>query len=121
MRTDGAIYTGYTVPPHYDSMLAKVIVWALTWEDVVNRGHRALRDIGVYGVKTTIPFYQEILRHPDFRSGRFDTSFLETHPGVAGLFGTKRRREDVAAVLAAAIAAHAGLYMGYRRVDRRNP
>ncbi len=108
VRTDGAIYTGYTVPPHYDSMLAKVIVWALSWEDVVNRGERALRDIGVYGVKTTLPFYQEILRHPDFRSGSFDTGFLETHPELLD-YSTKRRREDVAAVLAAAIAAHAGL------------
>ncbi|TCT22788.1 acetyl-CoA carboxylase biotin carboxylase subunit [Thiobaca trueperi] len=108
VRTDGAIYTGYTVPPHYDSMLAKVIVWALSWDDVVNRGERALRDIGVYGVKTTLPFYQEILRHPDFRSGSFDTGFLETHPELLD-YSTKRRREDVAAVLAAAIAAHAGL------------
>jgi len=108
VRTDGAIYTGYEVPPHYDSMLAKVIVWALTWDDVVNRGYRALRDMGLYGVKTTIPFYQEILRHPDFRSGRFDTSFLETHPELLN-YSTKRRREDIAAALAAAIAAHAGL------------
>jgi pyruvate carboxylase subunit A len=108
VRTDGAIYTGYTVPPHYDSMLAKVIVWALSWEDVVNRSDRALRDIGVYGVKTTLPFYQEILRHPDFRSGSFDTGFLETHPELLD-YSTKRRREDVAAVVAAAIAAHAGL------------
>lgn len=108
VRTDGAIYTGYTVPPHYDSMLAKVIVWALNWDEVVNRGVRALRDIGVYGVKTTLPFYQEILRHPDFRAGNFDTSFLETHPELLE-YSTKRRREDIAAALAAAIAAHTGL------------
>ncbi len=108
VRTDGAIYTGYTIPPHYDSMLAKVIVWALNWDDVVSRGDRALRDIGVYGVKTTIPFYQEILRHPEFRAGNFNTSFLEMHPELLE-YSTKRRREDVAAVLAAAIAAHAGL------------
>ena len=59
-------------------------------------------------MKTTIPFYQEYLRHPDFRSGSFNTSFLETHPELLD-YSTKRRREDVAAVLAAAIAAHAGL------------
>jgi pyruvate carboxylase subunit A len=108
VRTDGAIYTGYTVPPHYDSMLAKVIVWALNWDDVVNRGHRALRDMGLYGVRTTIPFYQEILRHPEFRSGRFDTGFIDAHPELL-LYSTKRRREDFAAALAAAVAAHAGL------------
>jgi pyruvate carboxylase subunit A len=108
VRTDGAIYTGYNVPPYYDSMLAKLIVWALEWDDVVNRGHRALRDMGVYGVKTTIPFYQEILRHPDFRAANFDTGFLESHPELLN-YSTKRRREDIASALAAAIAAHAGL------------
>jgi pyruvate carboxylase subunit A len=108
VRTDGAIYTGYTVPPHYDSMLAKVIVWALNWDDVVNRSHRALRDMGLYGVRTTIPFYQEILRHPDFRSGQFNTGFLDAHPELLN-YSTKRRREDIAAALAAAVAAHAGL------------
>ncbi|ADC62601.1 acetyl-CoA carboxylase biotin carboxylase subunit [Allochromatium vinosum] len=108
VRTDGAIYTGYHVPPYYDSMLAKLIVWALEWDDVVSRGHRALRDMGVYGVKTTIPFYQEILRHPDFRAANFDTGFLESHPELLN-YSTKRRREDIASALAAAIAAHAGL------------
>jgi pyruvate carboxylase subunit A len=108
VRTDGAIYTGYHVPPYYDSMLAKLIVWALEWDDVVTRGGRALRDMGVYGVKTTIPFYQEILRHPDFRAANFDTGFLESHPELLN-YSTKRRREDIAAALAAAIAAHAGL------------
>lgn len=108
VRTDAGIYTGYTVPPYYDSMLAKVIVWALTWDDVVNRGCRALRDIGVFGIKTTIPFYQEILRHPDFRSGRFNTGFLDEHPEFLD-YSNKRRKEDIAAALAAAIVAHAGL------------
>jgi len=108
VRTDAGIYTGYTVPPHYDSMLAKVIVWALTWDDVVNRGCRTLRDIGVFGIKTTIPFYQEILRHPDFRSGHFNTGFLDDHPEFLD-YSNKRRKEDVAAALAAAIVAHAGL------------
>jgi len=108
VRTDAGIYTGYTVPPHYDSMLAKVIVWALTWDDVVNRGCRTLRDIGVFGIKTTIPFYQEILRHPDFRSGHFNTGFLDAHPEFLE-YSNKRRKEDIAAALAAAIAAHAGL------------
>ncbi|QIK37741.1 acetyl-CoA carboxylase biotin carboxylase subunit [Caldichromatium japonicum] len=108
VRTDGAIYTGYNIPPYYDSMLAKLIVWALEWEDVIERGCRALRDIGVYGVRTTIPFYQEILRHPEFRSGSFDTGFLEAHPELLN-YSTKRRREHIAAALAAAIAAHAGL------------
>lgn len=108
VRTDSAIYTGYEVPPYYDSMLAKVIVWALNWEDVVNRGERALRDMGLYGIRTTIPYYLEILRHPVFRSGQFNTSFVESNPGLVE-YSSKRRPEDLAAVLAVAMAAHAGM------------
>jgi pyruvate carboxylase subunit A len=108
VRTDTAIYTGYTIPPYYDSMLAKVVVWALSWEDVINRGERALNDIRLEGIRTTIPYYLEILRSPAFRSGVFNTSFVESHPELIE-YSSKRRREDVAAVLAAAIAIHAGL------------
>ena len=53
VRTDTAIYTGYEIPPHFDSMLAKVIVWALGWDDVVARGERALRDMGLSGADST--------------------------------------------------------------------
>lgn len=108
VRTDTAIYTGYTIPPHYDSMLAKVVVWALTWEDAINRGERALRDMGLYGIKTTIPYYLEILHHPQFRSGSFNTGFVEAHPELTQ-FSQKLSREDLALVLAAATAAHTGL------------
>ena len=94
VRTDGAIYTGYTVPPHYDSMLAKVIVWALSWDDVVNRSDRALRDIGVYGVKTTHP-----LLSGDPAPSRFPLRQLRHRlsgdaPRAAGLFhqASPRRR-----------------------------
>jgi pyruvate carboxylase subunit A len=108
VRTDTAIYTGYTIPPHYDSMLAKVIVSAQEWEDAINRGERALRDMGLYGIKTTIPYYLEILHHPEFRSGRFNTGFVEAHPELTE-FSQKLSREDLALVLAAATAAHTGL------------
>ncbi len=108
VRTDTAIYTGYTIPPYYDSMLAKVIVWAQNWEDVINRGERALRDMGLQGIKTTIPYYLEILRHPNFRSGKFNTSFVEAHPELTQ-FSQKLSPEDLALVLAAATAAHTGL------------
>ncbi|MES9976592.1 MAG: acetyl-CoA carboxylase biotin carboxylase subunit [Candidatus Thiodiazotropha sp.] len=108
VRTDAAIYTGYTVPPYYDSMLAKVIVWAQEWEDAINRGERALRDMGLQGIKTTIPYYLEILRHPQFRSGEFNTGFVEAHPELTQ-FSQKLSPEDLALVLAAATAAHTGL------------
>lgn len=108
VRTDSAIYTGYEVPPYYDSMLAKVIVWALNWEDAINRGERALNDMGLYGIRTTIPYYLEILNNPEFRSGSFNTGFIEAHPELTD-YSFKRRRDDLAAALAVAVAAHAGL------------
>ncbi len=108
VRTDTAIYTGYEVPPYYDSMLAKVIVWALSWDDAVCRAERALKDMGVYGIKTTIPYYLEILRHPEFRRGSFNTGFVEANPQLIN-YSNKPQRDELAAVLAAALAAHAGL------------
>ena len=108
VRTDSAIYTGYEIPPYYDSMLAKVIVWALNWDDALNRGERALRDMGLYGIRTTIPYYLEILQNPEFRSAEFNTGFIEAHPDLID-YSCKRRPDDKAAALAIAVAVHAGL------------
>ncbi len=108
VRTDAAMYTGYAIPPYYDSMCAKLIVWNLTWGGVIERGLRALSDMTVYGVKTTIPYYQEILKNPDFRSGRFNTSFVESHPELVN-YTTRRPPELLAAAISAVIAAHEGL------------
>jgi pyruvate carboxylase subunit A len=108
VRVDGAIYTGYHIPPHYDSMCAKLTVWALGWEQVLNRAQRALKDMGVYGVKTTIPYHLEILKSPEFRSGRFTTAFVESHPELVG-YSTRRPSREIAAVIAAAVAANMGL------------
>ena len=107
VRTDAAIYTGYTIPPYYDSMCAKITVWALTWEDLLNRASRALQDTGVYGVKTTIPYYLQVLEVPEFRNHRFDTGFVESHPELVN-YKTSRPTRELAAVIAASIAAHAG-------------
>ena len=108
VRTDTAIYTGYTIPPHYDSMCLKLIVWALTWEEALARGLRALDDMRVQGVKTTAAYYQEILRDPEFRSGQFNTSFVESHPELTE-YSIKRNPSHLAIAIATAIAAHAGL------------
>ncbi|RTZ73637.1 MAG: acetyl-CoA carboxylase biotin carboxylase subunit [Gammaproteobacteria bacterium] len=108
IRTDTAIYTGYTIPPYFDSMIAKVIVWALTWDDVVNRGERALRDMEVHGIRTTKLYYEEILKHPKFREADFNTSFVEEHPELTE-YTQKQCKSDIAAALAVAVAAHAGL------------
>ena len=108
VRTDTAIYTGYVIPPHYDSMCLKLVVWALTWEEALARGLRALDDMRLHGVKTTTPYYQEILRNPEFRTGRFNTSFVEEHPELLE-YSEKRRPEQLALAIATAIAAYAGL------------
>ncbi|MBU0594931.1 MAG: acetyl-CoA carboxylase biotin carboxylase subunit [Pseudomonadota bacterium] len=108
VRTDAAMYSGYVIPPYYDSMCAKLTVWNLTWEGVVARGQRSLNDMVVYGVKTTIPYYQEILQHPDFRNAKFDTSFVEAHPELVN-YSVRPPRDALAAAISAAIAAHMGL------------
>ena len=108
VRIDAAIYTGYIIPPYFDSMCAKLTVWALTWDGVVERGRRALNDMEVYGVKTTIPYYQEILKHADFKGANFNTSFVEAHPDLIN-YETELPPELMAAVISAAIAAHEGI------------
>ena len=108
VRTDAAIYSGYHIPSDYDSMCAKLTVWALDWEELLNRTSRALQDTGVYGVKTTIPYYMEILKVADFRSGSFDTGFVEDHPELTA-YKTSRPTRELTAAITAALSAHLGL------------
>jgi pyruvate carboxylase subunit A len=108
VRVDTAIYTGYTIPPYFDSMCLKLIVWSLTWEETLNRSVRALDDMRLQGVKTTAPYYQRILENPMFRSGTFDTSFVDAHPELLE-YSEKKRPEEIAIAIATAIAAYAGL------------
>jgi len=108
VRVDTAIYTGYEIPPYYDSMCLKLVVWALTWEEVIARGKRALDDMRLHGIKTTAQYYQQILDHEDFKQASFDTSFVPTHPELLN-YSIKRHPSEIALALAAAISAHAGL------------
>lgn len=108
VRTDASIYTGYEFPPYYDSMCAKLTVWALTWEQVLQRSQRALKDVGLHGVKTTQPFHLEILKTPEFRSGKFNTSFVEKHPELIN-YSIRRPPAALAAAIAAALVVHHGL------------
>ena len=78
VRVDTHAYAGYVIPPHYDSMIAKLIVHARTRELALNKMLRALDEFVLEGVKTTIPFHQQLLQHSDFRAGHFDTRFLES-------------------------------------------
>lgn len=107
VRVDTAIYTGYEIPPYYDSMCLKLVVWGLTWDEVIARGRRALDDMRLHGIKTTATYYQAILNHPDFKKAEFDTSFVPEHPELLN-YSEKRHPSGVALAIAAAIAAHAG-------------
>ena len=78
VRVDTHVYAGYTVPPYYDSMIAKLICKAQTREECIKKMQRALDEFIVEGVKTTVPFHQALMKDPDFRSGNFNTGFMET-------------------------------------------
>jgi len=98
VRDDSGIYEGYEVPLDYDPLLSKLITWGKTREETILRMMRALSEYQVYGIKTTIPFFQRILQHPRFLAGAYNTHFiaeLEKEPD----------REDPAEEIAALIAA----------------
>ncbi|ACJ33317.1 acetyl-CoA carboxylase biotin carboxylase subunit [Anoxybacillus flavithermus] len=79
VRVDSAAYPGYTIPPYYDSMIAKLIVHAPTREEAIARMKRALSEFVIEGVHTTIPFHLKLLEHEKFVEGNFNTKFLETY------------------------------------------
>lgn len=77
VRLDTSLYAGYTIPSNYDSMIGKLIVWALDWEGVVRRARRALDEFYIEGVPTNIPLHRQIVRDQDFIDGIFNTSYLD--------------------------------------------
>jgi acetyl-CoA carboxylase biotin carboxylase subunit len=78
VRVDSHIYAGYTIPPNYDSMIAKLITMAQTREEAIAKMHRALSEFVVEGVKTTIPFHLRLMKDPNFILGNYTTKFLES-------------------------------------------
>jgi acetyl-CoA carboxylase biotin carboxylase subunit len=77
IRIDTHVYAGYTIPPFYDSMIAKLITVAQTREEAITKMERALSEYIIEGVKTTIPFHEKLMKHPQFRDGKITTKFLE--------------------------------------------
>jgi len=77
VRLDTHVYAGYSIPPNYDSMIAKLIVTAQTREEAIAKMKRALDEFVIEGVKTTIPFHRQLMDHPDYISGDFTTKFME--------------------------------------------
>ena len=78
VRIDSHVYSGYTIPPNYDSMIAKVIVSGQSREEVLLRMKRALQEFVIEGIKTTIPFHIKLMDDPTFKSGQFTTAFMES-------------------------------------------
>jgi acetyl-CoA carboxylase, biotin carboxylase subunit len=78
VRIDTHVYSGYVIPPNYDSMIAKVICVAQTREEALSTMERALSEFVIEGIKTTIPFHLKLLQDPNFRAGNFTTKFMET-------------------------------------------
>jgi acetyl-CoA carboxylase biotin carboxylase subunit len=108
VRIDGHVYRGYTVPPYYDSMLLKQIVWGRTWEEAVNRMRRCLGEYVIRGIKTTIPFYIKVMEDRVFRSGQFTTSYVQERLPLL-LYWQDRDPLDMVVSIAAAIVAHSKL------------
>jgi len=105
VRIDGNIYKGYVIPPYYDSLVSKLTVRAKTWHGAVQRMSRALDEYVIRGVKTTIPFFKQVMKDPDFLRGQFDTSYIETHLERLNVSTVNNEMDKVVAI-AAAIAAH---------------
>lgn len=85
VRVDSHLFTGYEVPPHYDSLLSKLIVWAETRDEAIARMQRALEEYIIEGVATTIPFHQRLLKHPAFISGDTYTRFIQEEALALGI------------------------------------
>ncbi|MCS7215642.1 MAG: acetyl-CoA carboxylase biotin carboxylase subunit [Thermodesulfovibrio sp.] len=105
VRVDGHAFTGYNVPPYYDSLLSKLIVWGRTWDEAVRRMHRALSEYIIRGVKTTIPIYIKIMEDEDFLKGNFSNRYIEEKLESL-LYREETDPFDIATVIAAAIVAN---------------
>ena len=85
VRVDSHVYTNYVVPPYYDSMIGKLIVWGRDRNKAINIMKRALAEFEVEGIKTTIPFHQKMMENEDFISNNYDTKYLENYKKLEDL------------------------------------
>ncbi|MBZ0186743.1 MAG: hypothetical protein K8F91_10885 [Candidatus Obscuribacterales bacterium] len=76
---DSHCYSGYSIPPFYDSLIAKLVAWGENRDEAIERMQRALDEYAITGIKTTIPFHQKVLAHEVFRQGLVSTDFVEKH------------------------------------------
>ena len=107
VRVDAGVEEGDTVPVHYDPMVSKLTAWGRTRDEAIDRMHRALVEYDVAGIPTTIPFGRFVMRHPAFRSGAFDTGFVDEHFDAAAL-APSAAAQRVAAIAAGLVALSDG-------------
>lgn len=100
VRLDGFVYQGFTIPEVYDSLLVKLTVHGFSWNETVDRLRRCLNNFVITGPKTTIPFYLKVVDDADFQQGEFDTSYLDTHPGLLDYASCDREVDKLAALIA---------------------
>ena len=79
VRIDSHCYPGYSIPPHYDSLISKLVTWGRNRQEAIDRMHRALDEYAITGIRTTIPFHQRVLAHPAFIKGDVSTDFIEKY------------------------------------------
>ena len=82
VRIDSHIYNDYVIPPNYDSLIAKLIIWGTDRPHAIRRALRALEEFKIEGIKTTIPFHMKVLNNEKFIEGDFDTSFIDKHINI---------------------------------------
>jgi acetyl-CoA carboxylase, biotin carboxylase subunit len=103
VRDDGGVYEGWTVPIEYDPLISKLVAWGATRDEAIARMQRALREYQIDGIKTNLRFFLEVLRHPDFQKGDFDTGFidrwLKNRRPETGAGGADRNLAAIAAAL----------------------
>jgi acetyl-CoA carboxylase biotin carboxylase subunit len=97
VRLDSGVYEGFEVPVYYDPLIAKLLVWASSREEAIERMERALGEFNVDGIKTTVPFHRLVMANEKFRSGNYDTTFIDSELGAIAY---EKKDQEVAAIAA---------------------
>jgi acetyl-CoA carboxylase biotin carboxylase subunit len=100
VRLDGAIYQGYEITPYYDSMMVKLTTYGFNWREAVDRMARALKGFLIVGVTTTIPYFQQIVKEPDFIAMKLDSAYIDEHPQLLDYRVEEREVDKIARLIA---------------------
>jgi acetyl-CoA carboxylase biotin carboxylase subunit len=94
---DSGVYEGFEVPVYYDPLIAKLLVWASSREEAIERMERALGEFNIDGIKTTVPFHRLVMANEKFRSGNYDTTFIDSELGAIVY---EKKDQEIAAMAA---------------------